>query len=436
MNPRLSTLGLFVSITLLVTGCSTTDSSNEQTISSKEVAAFEPWSDDVNNEIVVAASQKSFRDWASANQAPNSKHKLVIQEGLANTRVDNLKKVDKLGSEIFGQYFTKPSITVLGKDEKWVVSELNANQIREESCLQNGGGAGGLTYCVRGRGNGYVITKNANYYPNTPGVDGTSLLPHEFFHIVQEQMSDLEGKPIVTGDANTSNLFPAWFIEGTANFVGFSVSALAFDTTYWQGYEAMFNYAPPEESINKNSIADYELRTCCGNNTPTYPYIIGQVATEYLVASAGFEKMLEIFLDYKVTNSFDKSFENVIGISKQAFYDKFDSIRGKLGFPEISWKLLCDKNYKLSEYPKNPKPCPKPNNAGLNRPGQPPQNNPSSKNPANKPDQPAFTPPPVDFNSNIDGLGCLFGSPPITNSFGSFACKELANGNNLWQKVG
>jgi hypothetical protein len=66
-------------------------------------------------------------------------------------------------------------------------------------------------------------------------------------------MSDLEGKPIVTGDANTSNLFPAWFIEGTANFVGFSVSALAFDTTYWQGYEAMFNYAPPEESINKNS---------------------------------------------------------------------------------------------------------------------------------------------------------------------------------------
>jgi hypothetical protein len=249
-------------------------------------------------------------------------------------------------------------------------------------------------------------------------------------------MSDLEGKPIVTGDANTSNLFPAWFIEGTANFVGFSVSALAFDTTYWQGYEAMFNYAPPEESINKNSIADYELRTCCGNNTPTYPYIIGQVATEYLVASAGFEKMLEIFIDYKVTNSFDKSFENVIGISKQAFYDKFDSIRGKLGFPEISWKLLCDKNYKLSEYPKNPKPCPKPNNSGLNRPGQPPQNNPSSKNPANKPGQPAFTPPPVDVNSNLDGLGCLFGSPPITNSFGSFACKELANGNNLWQKVG
>ena len=369
MNLRLSTLGLFVSITLLATGCSTTESSKEQTISSQEVAAFEPWSDDVNNEIIVAASQKSFRDWALANQEPNLKHKLVIQEGLANTRVDNLKKVDKLGSEIFGQYFTKPSITVLGKDEKWVVSELNANQIREVSCLQNGGGAGGLTYCVRGRGNGYVITKNASYYPNTPGVDGTSLLPHEFFHIVQEQMSDLEGKPIVTGDANTSNLFPAWFIEGTANFVGFSVSALAFDTTYWQGYEAMLNYAPPEESLNKNSIADYELRTCCGNNTPTYPYIIGQVATEYLVASAGFEKMLEIFTDYKATNSFDKSFENVIGISKQAFYDRFDSIRGKLGFPEISWKLLCDKNYKLSEYPKNPKPCPKLNNSGLNRPG-------------------------------------------------------------------
>ena len=31
MNPRLSTLGLLVSITLLVTGCSTTESNKDQT---------------------------------------------------------------------------------------------------------------------------------------------------------------------------------------------------------------------------------------------------------------------------------------------------------------------------------------------------------------------------------------------------------------------
>ena len=431
MNPRLSTLGLFVSISLLTTGCSSNESVQEKTISDEEIAAFQPWSDDIDNQLIVAVSQQSFRDWVKRNQAPNSKHKLLIQAGLANTRVENLKKVDQLGSEIFGQYFEKPSVTVIGADEKWVVAELNANQIKERSCSQNAGGAGGLTYCVRERGNGYVVTKNANYYPNTPGVDGTSLLPHEFFHIVQEQMADLEGKQIVIGDANSQNLFPVWFIEGTANFVGFSVSALAFNTTYWQGYEAMLNYAPPEESTNKNSIADYELRTCCGNNTPTYPYVIGQVATEYLVASVGFQKMLDIFTDFKLTKNFDKSFENATGISKQEFYKKFDNNRSKLGMPAISWKLHCDQNYKLSDYPTNPKPCPKPTTAYKKSPAQPPVSNQSS----NQTPQPEFTPPPVDFTKNIEGLGCKSGAANFTNTYGTFACKELADGNNLWQKI-
>jgi hypothetical protein len=435
MNTRPSTLGLFFLITLLVTGCNSNESNQEQTISIEQIAEFQPWSDDVDNQIIVAVSQKSFRDWVKSNQAPNAKHKLVIQAGLSNTRVENLKKVDQLGSEIFGQYFEKPSVTAIGANEKWVVAELNANQFKEQNCSQSGGGAGGLTYCVRERGNGYVVTKDANYNPNTPGVDGTSLLPHEFFHIVQEQMADLEGKPIVIGDANSENLFPAWFIEGTANFVGFSISALALNSTYWEGYEAMLNYAPPEESLNKNSIADYELRTCCGNSTPTYPYVIGQVAIEYLVASVGFQKMLDIFTDFKVTKNFDKSFQNAIGISKQEFYKKFDANRSKLGMPAISWKLHCDKNYQLTEYPTNPEPCPKPTKAYSNSKNQPPNSDLPLNETTNQQPQSDYVPPPIDFTKNLDGLGCKHGAANFTNSFGIFACEELPNGNNLWQKV-
>jgi hypothetical protein len=426
-------LSAVISLTLLLSACSSENSSkssnsSEPLKSGVEISDFTAWSEDVSNELIVAVSQESFRKWAAERRSPTSKHKLVIQPGLASKRIDNLTKVDQLGSEIFSSYFTKPSITVFGSDEKWVVAEFNANQIQEVSCSQDGGGRGGLTYCVRGRGNGYVVTKDAIYQPNSPGYDGTSLLPHEFFHIVQEQMADLEGKPIVVGDPGSAELFPAWFIEGTANFVGFSVAALALNTTYWQGYKAMFNYAPPEESINKNSIADYELRTCCGNNSPTFPYVIGQVATEYLVASVGFQKMLDIFIDFKKTKNFTKSFENAIGISKSDFYAKFDSIRDKLLLPEISWKLICDKNYKISEIPDNPPSCSKPAKSKSNSQNQPPAKN-------SPPATPRFTPPLVDSNSNIDGLGCSFGASAITNSFGTFACKELANGNNLWQKV-
>lgn len=39
-------------------------------------------------------------------------------------------------------------------------------------------------------------------------------------------------------------------------------------------------------------------------------------------------------------------------LQRKAFYEKFDAVRSKLSLPEISWKLHCDQNYKLSEYPK------------------------------------------------------------------------------------
>ena len=72
---------------------------------------------------------------------------------------------------------------------------------------------------------------------------------------------------------------------------------------------------------------------------PTYSYNIGQVATEYLVASIGFQKMLDILADYGGTKNFEKSFESVTGISKATFYERFDQVRTKVGLPAISWKL-------------------------------------------------------------------------------------------------
>jgi hypothetical protein len=117
------------------------------------------------------------------------------------------------------------------------------------------------------------------------------------------------------------------------------VGALSQQASYWDGRDRMLSYSPPDPAVNRNSIADYELRICCGNDKPTYPYNIGQVASEYIVASVGFQKLLDIWIDYGTTRNFEKSFENVTGISKTTFYDKFDQIRTKVGLPGISWKL-------------------------------------------------------------------------------------------------
>jgi hypothetical protein len=189
--------------------------------------------------------------------------------------------------------------------------------------------------------NGYVVTGDASYQVSNPGNDGGALLAHEYFHLVQWTLAK-ESDPIGLAK-NTSpesiNAVPIWFIEGGADFVGFSVGALSQAATYWDGRATMFLYSPPEESINKNPIVDYEVRTCCGNNTPTYPYHIGRVATEFIVASIGFQKLLDILIDYATTRNFEKSFESVTGISKSTFYEKFELVRTKVGLPPISWKL-------------------------------------------------------------------------------------------------
>ena len=58
----------------------------------------------------------------------------------------------------------------------------------------------------------------------------------------------------------------------------------------------------------------------------------------------------------------------------------------------------------------------------------------------NKPNDPTPTPTPsgttpqIDRNSNVDGQGCTHGEPDLINSFGTFVCTSLSDGNNLWKK--
>jgi hypothetical protein len=325
---------------------------------SQKVESFTPWATNFNQKQVSDEAQRKFREWAALQPDKSNMHKLIKQAGVPSTRGKNFTLVDDLGLRLFGQFFTRQSTTVLGTNEKWVVDQLTANGGIYNSCNINSGN-GGLNYCLdNGTSQGYVITTDINFQPGNPGSDGSALLAHEFFHIVQRVLgSNSTGIATKTGVKGEEGAVPIWFIEGTANFVGFSVAALALNSTYWEGRPMMFQYAPRTPDANKNTLEDYEIRNGPGNNSPTYPYIAGQLATEYLVASVGFQKMLDILIDFKTSKNFEKSFQTAIGISKAEFYEKFERARTNLGLPEVSYKLVCLTNYKLNEVPKTPPPC-------------------------------------------------------------------------------
>jgi len=402
---------------------------NQEATSTKtELAGFESWNTGATAQEVSDAAQAKFRAWAAQQTSFKPNHRLILETGLTNSRVSNFTAADKLGAKLFGQYFPDKYSTIIGSNHDWVVKQLNANGGDYKECSNNAGN-NGLDYCHDGGfTQGYVISADVNFQPANPGSDGTALLAHEYFHAVQNQMSAMVGKmTIKEGQDFSKHLFPAWLQEGSANFVGFSVAALAMDTTYWAGRKMMLNYAPPEPSINRNLLKDYEIRNGPGNNAPTYPYITGQLASEFIVASVGFQKFLDIWINFQRTQDFAESFQKSVGISLEDFYQKFEQARRNLGLPEVSWKLICLTNYPTNEIPNKLPACP------LNKPNSGPSAGQDSTSSSS--DKLPNIPPPVDRTSNVEGQGCRQGDEPIKNGFGSFVCFSREDGNNLWKKT-
>ena len=66
------------------------------------------------------------------------------------------------------------------------------------------------------------------------------------------------------------------------------------------------------------------------DNFTSDPYGIGQAATEYLVASIGFEKFLNIWKFTKSESSFTLGFKKATDISIEDFYSKFETARSSM----------------------------------------------------------------------------------------------------------
>jgi hypothetical protein len=299
---------------------------------------FEAWSTNIDSKTLSDQTQRNFLSWVKTRDGATKNHTQLIQANPNTSRISILKKADDLGAQLFSSYFPQGSKTFIGATQKWTDEQLAKSGWKTKCNIPS---MGGVAYCQDDYTlQGFVITSDVAYSASNPGADGAALLAHEYFHIVQSNLGKYpNGSQVKSGKPEMANSFPAWFIEGSADYVGFAVGALSQNATYWEGRERMFSYAPPEESINKNAIADYEIRTCCANNTPTYPFGIGRVAIEYIIASIGFQKMLDIFLDFATSRNFETSFEKVTGISKEAFYQKFEQIRTKVGLPAVSLRL-------------------------------------------------------------------------------------------------
>lgn len=140
---------------------------------------------------------------------------------------------------------------------------------------------------------------------------------HEVFHTVQYTL----GGQTSLGITSNPQHIPRWLMEGSANYFGYYVvDRLALDS-----YET-----GRRQQVNTNSAYRTVVPLVQYDNFNSDPYGIGQAASEYLIASVGFENFLNIWRYTKSESSFSRGFAKAIGIELSDFYTKFEAARGSM----------------------------------------------------------------------------------------------------------
>jgi hypothetical protein len=145
-----------------------------------------------------------------------------------------------------------------------------------------------------------------------------SIPAHEVFHTIQFSLLSYNIQRI--GPDHPQRV-PRWFMEGSANYFGFYiVEKLGFDS-YENGRNLEVRSKP--EYLSLKPLSSYD-------NFESNPYGIGQAATEYIIASVGFESFLNIFKFTGTEGTFSAGFKKATGIELSEFYSKFESARSSM----------------------------------------------------------------------------------------------------------
>ena len=253
---------------------------------------------------------------------------MIAQAGVDATFIDWVTRTSDLVAKSFSYpALSKQFIDIIATDRDWfkLTMESNGFSTREVSsrlaAFDSGSPAnGGLT---ANQFNWGVILKNNSMVVKKAEV--MQLGGHEFFHAVQAGNAGRDNDP-------DGAFVPNWFWEGPAMFVGLQTA----------NNLGLVDYATVGQKVGRdrlNSRADVSIATrklllsqVIANDPKIIdPYGVGQIATEFLVAKIGVEKMIKIYYEIKTVKSFSSAFKSATGVELDDFYTMFEEVRATLG---------------------------------------------------------------------------------------------------------
>jgi cytochrome b involved in lipid metabolism len=278
--------------------------------------------------------------------------KVVAQEGVDPLLTNWVKQ----GANLISKTFEYPKssrtfVDVIAIDRSWLESTyikegFSAQQVKDRL----GGfdaGAPAFGGSFSNTWNYATIKKNNSLVNDKSGIAQTS--GHEFFHAIQERLAGRNPGP----DGAT---IPNWIWEGPAMFIGLQASSkLGFVDYLTAGQQSSINrYKYSSDAMKKLPLSEVKK-----NDKDTDPYGLGEIATEFIVANVGIEKLLGVYAALGQGKSFAQAFEAGTGVKLDDFYSMFEESRPTLGVP-----LGLSANAAASPKP-TPTPTPTPAESGL-----------------------------------------------------------------------
>jgi hypothetical protein len=280
---------------------------------------FTPWASSFDKSFLVKSAIDAA-DKYFGKVSPNSSYEISIDSAITATDESWIKKSLNYANGSFTNLKREKVKIVLATNHDWGRNTLKSQNIWVGDPLS--------PYpCSDGSRDAYCAEKNIILlvYSDVYGsnylwdVGRKSTPAHELFHTVQNSLNSEANPNFVNGQ---EPLLPRWLIEGSANFYGYYVNEKLGLGTYQEGRNSQIeNFS---EYRTKTPLEAYSKF----NNFN--PYGIGQAATEYIIASVGFESLLNIFKFTGTESSFSAGFKKATGIELNDFYSKFEEARASM----------------------------------------------------------------------------------------------------------
>jgi hypothetical protein len=295
---------------------------------------MEPWATEIDTKIMVDTALRNFSEWVEKNKGNELNHKVFIQEGTNPLFAKMINDVESLAAQMLSKYVPGGTIKVIGKDADWIINTLRSNNrvvgTNKVESLKSPSTNGRAYHYEMSHSDwtAYLIYSQGDI--NRSDFGQMALPAHEYFHLVQ---AGLRGPIAAQGgrSGHPASTMHNWFHEGSADFFGHATAAYLFKTNFNDARNtALTRYKPPntDESL---PLKSYEPGPESSNWK--YPYNVGRTAVEYIVASIGFEPILQLQRDFRTAQDFNTAFRSSIGMSIDEFYAKFKIIRSKVGLP-------------------------------------------------------------------------------------------------------